>query len=78
MMKRVLLFLLLTAAVNAYGSESSVETVSKQPTDEQVPPDTGSQQSEPSIPRPKEEWPKPFTPSERIGADSVVSFPVDI
>ena len=26
----------------------------------------------------KENWPKPFVPSERIGADSVVSFPVDI
>lgn len=78
MMKRVLLCLLLTAAVNAYGSESPVETVPKQPIDEQVPPDSGSQQIKPSTPKAKEEWPKPFTPSERIGADSVVSFPVDI
>ena len=23
-------------------------------------------------------WPRPFVPSERIGADSVVSFPADI
>jgi predicted small secreted protein len=25
-----------------------------------------------------ESWPRPFVPSEKIGADSVVSFPADI
>jgi hypothetical protein len=25
-----------------------------------------------------EHWPRPFVPSEQIGADSVVSFPADI
>lgn len=24
------------------------------------------------------EWPRPFQPSEKVGADSVISFPVDI
>jgi len=78
MMIRVILCLLLSFAVNTYGSESSVETISKQPTDEQIPPDTGSQETKQSAPKTKEAWPKPFTPSQQIGADSVVSFPVDI
>ncbi len=26
----------------------------------------------------KEQWPRPFIPSEKINADSVVSFPADI
>jgi hypothetical protein len=47
--------------------------------DEQVPPDTPAVAPQPADDRRKPSAPAPvFTPSEKIGADSAVSFPVDI
>ncbi len=34
---------------------------------------TGTDSAPPPVP-----WPKPFKPSEKIGADSQISFPTDI
>ena len=47
--------------------------------EEQVPPDTPAVTSQPADDGRKRSAPAPvFTPSEKIGADSAVSFPVDI
>ncbi len=47
--------------------------------EEQVPPDTPAVAPQPADETRKPSAPAPvFTPSEKIGADSAVSFPVDI
>jgi hypothetical protein len=47
--------------------------------EEQMPPDKAAVAPQPADDRRKSSPPAPvFTPSEKIGADSAVSFPVDI
>jgi len=72
-MKQILLILILLCfplLVKAQDTkDNTVSAEDKQPqqaspVEESVPP---------SVP-----WPKPFKPSEKIGADSQISFPTDI
>lgn len=66
----VLIFLLLGCALPLRGQETA-------PPPE---PDAQSQQAPPDRDSgaPAVDWPRPFKPSEEIGADSQISFPTDI
>ena len=77
-MKYVLLLLLIFIVHPVYGAEP--QTSVEQPTPTEQPQRTAPEPGPSTAPREKnqEPWPKPFQPSERIGADSAVSFPVDI
>ena len=76
MKKMVIIFFLLTAAAMAASEPGTDGGQDIQEENVQPVPATKNEVHEKS-PR-DESWPRPFIPSEKIGADSVVSFPADI
>lgn len=77
-MKRIVLFImLLFAAAAQAATEPGIDTGPvPQQKQTRTAPDTEQETKKP--PKKDPEWPRPFVPSEQIGADSVVSFPADI
>jgi hypothetical protein len=77
-MKRYfLLTVLLFPAIAQTATTAEIETGSSTRQDKDRP----APQAEPKTdkqPMQDQQWPRPFVPSEKIGADSVVSFPADI
>jgi len=77
-MKRIVLFiLLLFAAAAQAATEPGVDT-GPVPEQDTARPAPETKQETREQPKKDPEWPRPFVPSEQIGADSVVSFPADI
>jgi hypothetical protein len=73
-MKRIIVFFfVLFAAAALAATEPGKESG---PDKDQPAPSTGEDSHE-ELQR-GGSWPRPFVPSEKIGADSVVSFPADI
>ena len=71
----IFIFLLAAAALAATGqSEDNGQDV----TEEKVRTVPALKEDSQEKSSGDESWPRPFIPSERIGADSVVSFPADI
>ena len=62
--------MLLAGTLYAAAAEDTDTDSEQQPSQQAKPADSGK----PSTPAPA----KSFTPSEKVGADSAVSFPVDI
>ena len=77
-MKRItVLFLILFAAAALAATEPGSDSGQAEPQEKaQTAPVTGEDSRE-ELQR-DGSWPRPFVPSEQIGADSVVSFPADI
>ena len=72
-MKRIFLItMLLFFAIAQAATEPEVATQEKPRPAPQNEQETSKQ------PQQDQQWPRPFVPSEKIGADSVVSFPADI
>ncbi len=73
-MRRLPVFLVLSVvAVNLY----ALTVPEKEKTPEQAPPQTQQQKAAPGRDKPPAPV-KNYTPTEKIKADSAVSFPVDI
>jgi hypothetical protein len=66
----VLIFFLLSCALPLRAEETDPES-DPDVQSQQRPP--GGDSGAPTVP-----WPRPFTPSQEIGADSQISFPTDI
>ncbi len=78
-MKRIVLFILLFFAAAAQAATEPGINTGPVPEQDTVRPAPETEQEEVRKPLKKDpEWPRPFIPSEQIGADSVVSFPADI
>ena len=77
-MKRIIIFfMVLFAAAALAANESDRDSGQSESTEKaQTAPVTGDDSRE-ELQR-DGSWPRPFVPSEKIGADSVVSFPADI
>ena len=77
-MKRItVFFVVLFAAAALAATEPGKDSGQAKPEDKaQTAPVTGEGSREKSLGGGS--WPRPFVPSEKIGADSVVSFPADI
>ena len=77
-MKRIFLFtVLLFTAIAQAATEPAVDT-GPLPRQEKTRPAPETEQETKKPPKKDQQWPRPFIPSEQIGADSVVSFPADI
>ena len=77
-MKRIFLFtMLLVTAIAQAATEPEVDT-GPVPQQGQTRPAPQTEQETNKQPQQDQQWPRPFIPSEKIGADSVVSFPADI
>ena len=73
----VIAVLLFAAAVWA-ANEPQKDGGSKQQEEKERPAAAARRENDDEQ-RPRDQlWPRPFVPSEQIGADSVVSFPADI
>jgi len=73
-MRRLLVFLVLSVVVvNLYALALSEQ----EKTSEQTTPQTPQKKTTPVCDKPQATL-KPYTPTEKIKADSAVSFPVDI
>ena len=77
-MKRIVVFFIVFLAAAAFAAtEPDKDSGQAEPEEKaQTAPVTG-EDSRAELPR-DGSWPRPFVPSEKIGADSVVSFPADI
>ena len=77
-MKRItVFFIVLFAAAALAATEPGKDSGQAKPEDKaQTAPVTGEDSRKKSLGGGS--WPRPFVPSEKIGADSVVSFPADI
>jgi hypothetical protein len=77
-MKRIFLItMLLFFTIAQAATEPEVDTGLRPRHEKPRPaPQTGQETSK--QPQQNQQWPQPFVPSEKIGADSVVSFPADI
>jgi len=77
-MKRItVFFFVLFAAAALAATEPSKDSGQDKPAEKAQPtPSTGGDSRE-ELQR-GGSWPRPFVPSEKIGADSVISFPADI
>lgn len=76
---RSYIFTIVLAVTLGVGQADTGKRAPQPPDVNKVTPQT---QAPPSKPRPekteKEPWPRTFVPSEKITADSAVSFPADI
>jgi hypothetical protein len=77
-MKRITaFFIVLFAAAAMAATEPDKDSGQTEPEEKAQPaPVTGADSREELLR--SGSWPRPFVPSEKIGADSVVSFPADI
>jgi len=77
-MKRITaFFIVLFAAAALAATEPGKDSGQAEPEEKAKPaPVTGGDSREELLR--DGSWPRPFVPSEKIGADSVVSFPADI
>ena len=77
-MKRLIVFfIILFAAAALAATEPDKDSGQAEPEEKaQTAPATGEDSREEL--RRDGSWPRPFIPSEKVGADSVVSFPADI
>ena len=77
-MKRIsVFFIVLFAAAALAATEPDKDSGQAEPEEKaQSAPVTGEDSREELLR--SGSWPRPFVPSEKIGADSVVSFPADI
>ena len=77
-MKRIIVFIfVLVAAAALAASEPGKNNGQDKPAEKVQPsPVTGGDSRQEQ--QRSGSWPRPFVPSEKIGADSVVSFPADI
>jgi hypothetical protein len=76
-MKRIFLTILLFTAMAQAATTPAVETELR-PKQEKTRPAPQNEQETIKKPQQDQQWPQPFVPSEKIGADAVVSFPADI
>ena len=77
-MKRIIvLFIVLFAAAALAATEPDRESRKAEAEEKAQSAPVAREDSREEIQR-DGSWPRPFVPSERIGADSVVSFPADI
>jgi hypothetical protein len=67
----VLIFFLLSCALPLWAEETADS--GPEPDVQSQRPLPGGEGGAPTVP-----WPRPFTPSQEIGADSQISFPTDI
>ena len=70
-MKTIVLLLLLISGAPLWAQDTD-DTAGSEAGSQVQPPPGGESVQEP-VP-----WPRPFTPSEEVGADSSISFPTDI
>ncbi|MDH3348882.1 MAG: hypothetical protein OEM02_12395 [Desulfobulbaceae bacterium] len=78
-MKQLIILLFYLLSGYAYGAQQATPEPSTAPSKQTQNQKKAKTATSPPSPQGiKGDWPKPFVPSERIGADSVVSFPVDI
>ena len=77
-MKRfIVFFIIFFAAAALAATEPDKDSGQAEPEEKaQAAPATGEESKEELLRGGS--WPRPFVPSEKIGADSVVSFPADI
>ena len=77
-MKRIIIFLIvLFAAAALAATEPDKDSGQAEPEEKvQAAPASGEDSQEELLR--DGSWPRPFIPSEKVGADSVVSFPADI
>ena len=65
--------------VSVFASEESIENSNEQDFTKKTPaPDNREMNNEAASNKAGRRWPDVFVPSEKIDADSVISFPVDI
>jgi hypothetical protein len=77
-MKRVVLFIMLLFAASAQAATDPGVDTGPVPQKDAARPAPETEQKTETQPKKDQPWPRPFVPSEQIGADSVVSFPADI
>ena len=77
MNKIIILFIFLLSAAALAATEPGTDS-SQDRQDEKVQPGPAAREEVINKLSRDESWPRPFIPSEKIGADSVVSFPADI
>lgn len=77
MKKIIIVFILLFTAAAMAANEPTVDGGPAQQ-EENGKPAPAPQEKVGEKGQRAEHWPRPFMPSEQIGADSVVSFPADI
>jgi hypothetical protein len=77
-MKRITaFFIVLFAAAAMAATEPNKDSEQAEPEEKAQPAPVTGVDSREELLR-SGSWPRPFVPSEKIGADSVVSFPADI
>ena len=77
-MKRIIVFLIvLFTAVALAATEPGEDRGQAEPEEKAQAAPANGEDSREKLQR-GESWPRPFVPKEKIGADSVVSFPADI
>ena len=73
------MFTLVLAVTLSIGQADTGEKKSQTPSANKITPQNPIPTSKPQPKKPEKElWPRTFVPSEKITADSVVSFPADI
>ena len=77
MKRAIVFFFVLFAAAALAATEPGNESGQDKPAEQAQPAPSTGEDSREELQR-GGSWPRPFVPSERIGADSVVSFPADI
>ena len=77
-MKRIVLFIMLLFGAAALAATEPGGDTGPVPEQDTTRPAPETEQETKKQLKKDPEWPRPFIPSEQIGADSVVSFPADI
>jgi len=77
-MKRIFLITMLLFFTIAQAATKTEVDTGPIPRQEKSRPAPQTEQDTSKQPQQNQQWPQPFVPSEKIGADSVVSFPADI
>lgn len=75
MKKMIVIIVLLFAGAAVAATEPVTEEKQDRAQEDKAKP--AGEVAQPAPERDKE-WPRPFVPSEQIGADTVVTFPADI
>ncbi|UCD65999.1 MAG: hypothetical protein JSW69_08330 [Deltaproteobacteria bacterium] len=77
-MKKMFIFIIIFLAAAAMAATDPETDNGKDKPEEKVLPVPAIKEEVQEKSSGGESWPRPFVPSEKIGADSVVSFPADI
>jgi hypothetical protein len=77
-MKKMVIFIIFLLATTAMAATEPVTDKGQDIVEEKAQPVPAIKEEVQKKSLDGESWPRPFVPSEKIGADSVVSFPADI